>query len=390
MPWLNLSFELPDGTAGSTTSANFEPFGLVDGQTLILEVDGVEETITFLAADFVDITIATAAEVAAVIADSSVLVTASDSGGAVLVETIEHSTDTCLRITGGSARPALGLDTDTHCGLTQPGTALYWSIAATSTAETIANFDFAFVQAVEDFEEEWLSNEAFAFVLGDTQTGTFNPVVGPTLVESFEYEWGTVIFEVGPALAAAFTDPDTLVQNLAAEDWEFDAISPSLTTGTFDTALENAEDFEEEWANDAFIYTLPFAIAGDFDAGGEEFEDFEQTTTELGTVAILSADVAGAYQIVVNGRPFGTITDGAGIDVITVATELTAAINNDSLCAVTAEHIVDPGLEHTLILTPKDPGNAISVHVMGPRPSDISFTTPDAATLWLVTDALSE
>lgn len=104
------------------TSANVEPFTLVNGQTLILSVDGAaNDTATFNTADFIDITNATAQEVANVINQDITGVYAYPAEGAVRITSdtwIEDPTAS-IEVVGGTANPELGFDTPTFI-LTQP------------------------------------------------------------------------------------------------------------------------------------------------------------------------------------------------------------------------------------------------------------------------------
>lgn len=94
-------------------SGNAETYALVDGQTLLVAVNGgAPQTATFNTGDFGDINNATAAEVAAVIQADVSDVTSSDSGGSVLIQVdgvFEEGTS--IQVVGGTANAALGFDT---------------------------------------------------------------------------------------------------------------------------------------------------------------------------------------------------------------------------------------------------------------------------------------
>jgi len=98
-------------------SANAETYTLSDGQTLTVSVDGAAaDTATFNTGDFVDISNATAAEVAAVIntdvADCAADVT-SDGKVRITSDTWPASATASIEVTGGTANPALGFLTPT-------------------------------------------------------------------------------------------------------------------------------------------------------------------------------------------------------------------------------------------------------------------------------------
>jgi uncharacterized phage protein gp47/JayE len=101
---------LLDRLPASTTTANAETYALVNGQTLFVNVDGqeVDQTVTFSTGDFVDISLATAAEVAAVLDANLSNAGASAAGGFV---TITSDAGGTIKVTGGTANGALGFPT---------------------------------------------------------------------------------------------------------------------------------------------------------------------------------------------------------------------------------------------------------------------------------------
>jgi hypothetical protein len=95
--------EAAPGTAASLLAANSETYALTDGNTLTLQVNGgAVQTVTFNTGDFAAIGAATAAEVASVIDTQTTGVNASDSGGAVLIETLTANAIAKLQVTGGT------------------------------------------------------------------------------------------------------------------------------------------------------------------------------------------------------------------------------------------------------------------------------------------------
>jgi hypothetical protein len=85
--WIPLSFNFAIDQVPTVVGVTAEPFVLSDGMTLVLRVDGGDPlTATFHTADFVNIALATAAEVAVVISTDIPSVTASDEGGKVQIE----------------------------------------------------------------------------------------------------------------------------------------------------------------------------------------------------------------------------------------------------------------------------------------------------------------
>lgn len=96
-----------------------ETYALTDGWTLTVIVDGGSvQTATFNTADFSNIALATALEVAAVINTDITGVTADGSSGSVVLTTdsLGPTTYSDLEVTGGTANGALGFSTTPVAG----------------------------------------------------------------------------------------------------------------------------------------------------------------------------------------------------------------------------------------------------------------------------------
>jgi hypothetical protein len=88
---------------------NSEPFTLANNQTLLVEIDeGSAQTVTFVTGDFVDITNATAAEVASVLSSNLTGASALDAAGEVRLTSDLEGSGSAVRITGGTGFEALG------------------------------------------------------------------------------------------------------------------------------------------------------------------------------------------------------------------------------------------------------------------------------------------
>jgi hypothetical protein len=97
-------FGYTDPAAGILVSGSLGPYALAAGHTLEIEVDGgAVQTVTFAAEDFVDIGVATTAEVGVVLERDIVGVTAGDEDGAVVVESQLVSSLSSLEVVGGTA-----------------------------------------------------------------------------------------------------------------------------------------------------------------------------------------------------------------------------------------------------------------------------------------------
>lgn len=120
-----------NAAAASVTGANTETFALSDGQTLIFEVDGgAPQTVTFNTAEFVAIGAATALEVAAVINAEATGVSATTNAGAVVITSDKKGTDSSIGGFSGTANAALGFT-----GLSDTGSGDAADASAVSIAE---------------------------------------------------------------------------------------------------------------------------------------------------------------------------------------------------------------------------------------------------------------
>lgn len=124
-----------NATAGTRTSGNAETYDLLDGLTLTVSIDGGGvQTVTFDTAEFVDITNATALEVAAVINAEITGASADGSSGSVVITSDSRGTASGVNVTGGTANTGganrLGFTTGNS-----PGTGNVADIDAVTSAE---------------------------------------------------------------------------------------------------------------------------------------------------------------------------------------------------------------------------------------------------------------
>jgi len=134
-------------TAGSVTSGNSGTFPLVDGQTLLVSVDGGgDQVVTFNTADFTDINNATAAEMAVVVLADVIGVSSADSGGGALVITsLTTGNASSIQINGGTANSAVGFPTTLFPGYviwTDVGEGAYTILFFASELNTLGAFGF--------------------------------------------------------------------------------------------------------------------------------------------------------------------------------------------------------------------------------------------------------
>ncbi len=96
------------GTPASFACINTETYALSGAETLIVEISGAENTVTFHASDFAIPGVATAAEVAARIAlDLQGLATSYVQSNAVVIDTLVAGSAESVEVTGGTANVVL-------------------------------------------------------------------------------------------------------------------------------------------------------------------------------------------------------------------------------------------------------------------------------------------
>lgn len=123
-------------TAATRSSGNTagDGFVMADGMTLTVKIDGgAVQTVTFLTGNFVNILLATAAEVAAVIAASLLGATVDVSTDHVRITSDRKGTGSKVEVTGGTANEVLGFDTAETAGSGNVS-----NVAAVAAAEIVS------------------------------------------------------------------------------------------------------------------------------------------------------------------------------------------------------------------------------------------------------------
>lgn len=141
------------GTHASITSGNSEPYNLSGAETLTMLIDGTySRTVTFHASDFAVPGDATAAEVALRIATDVGDVTAEDSSGDVLIETIGIGEGATIEITGGTANAILAFSTTEVAGTHDGRVGIYSdTVGVDASVEIHGGTANAILQYVDDF-----------------------------------------------------------------------------------------------------------------------------------------------------------------------------------------------------------------------------------------------
>ena len=165
-------------TTAVLTSTGTQPFALVNGQTSIVEVDGVEDTATFLSGSFANIAAATAAEVVAVYNASIGGVVATAVSGAVRLTSTATGDDASIEVTGGTAEGELDFPATIENGADywyELGNGLY-EIRFTATELNTAGV-FLFKVAGADFQQYVGVAEVVALDDNDTEVATLQTCV---------------------------------------------------------------------------------------------------------------------------------------------------------------------------------------------------------------------
>ncbi len=154
-----------NATAASRTGAATAPYALANNQTLTVSIDGGSvQTVAFLTSEFVDISNATAAEVAAVLAAKLVGVQVDLDGGAPRIRSDRRGTSSGVNVTGGTANAELGFTTG--------------NVAGTGN---VANIEAVTVAEVETIVEAAVAGSAVTNVAGAAQIATTTAGAGGSI-----------------------------------------------------------------------------------------------------------------------------------------------------------------------------------------------------------------
>ncbi len=308
-----------NGTDGDITLENVDggrrrslfggPFGLVNGDTLDVAVDGGSpQTITFLTADFISIGAATNAEVVAVIdrdlvGGKSFIINVPTPFVAIETENLTGTGDaSSIEITGGSITPgifALGKTRSPiqklgHSSGPHPGTGNVGNEGAVLLSELVAIINgsaaLTAIFAAADIQPN-PTNLVIRLSSTTPTTGTMQADAS-ALATTLGLTTGV---PVGPTGTTAEPEDDFEDGWLNNEDYFFDLddviAGPGIEAASFDVGTpQDFEDFEEEWdSNESFDFTLGAATAALYDGtASEAFEDFEEVILE-GSVTVLPA-----------------------------------------------------------------------------------------------------
>jgi len=167
---------------------------------------------------------------------------------------------------------------------------------------------------VEDFENEWSSNEGYLYELPTSL------VEAP--LEDVESQWGP--FDG--------SNPDYATKvlsgaSLPANQTYFESIG-DITTEAFGFS-GGAESFESNWdSNESYAFTFAELVTENFsfDDGSQEIEDFEETSEYSEYIIVDSTPPLGYYTVFLNGVPH--IYSNPGDNINTIATKLSNLMAN--------------------------------------------------------------
>lgn len=200
----------PATTLVADNGADNGPYTLADGQTLSISVNGVVQTVTLSAANFMNIADARAEELANAINLTLVYAEAVLDDGAIRLQTIDTGPSQSIQVTGGTALPFLPFT-----GVTYYGTPVGGPFIPTQEFSN-ARFDADLVE-FEDFAYDW-EDPSGANGLGpdgdfvlDTDDSVRTLLIHAA--DTFESGWGAYNLSLGGGVTytdAAFTGTGTI------------------------------------------------------------------------------------------------------------------------------------------------------------------------------------
>lgn len=288
----NLSFENPPGTGPTILNTLAEPYELAEDMTLEISLAGASTLVVFLAADFVDIAAATAAEVGAVLEAQVDDLGANDDGSFLRLTSLLTGEDVGLEVVGGSANvvlafPAGAVSGETYAGGPPNG----WAVSGeTDSVTEWADFADENGRPEEIFDgDEWI-----AFVLlGTYSSAIFDLLLIPAPFESFSGWSTTGYLESFASAQASFADG-------LSEGFEIGWGTPlyfAFTPANLLAASVNPEDFETGWGQGG---AATFSGPADFAGATKTAEDFEDMVPQWYVLVAVTA-ASGRWKIEIDG-----------------------------------------------------------------------------------------
>jgi hypothetical protein len=190
------------------------------------------------------------------------------------------------------------------------GLASGWTSSFTGTAAVLPDLGGAGDPTpVEGFETGWDTNEDYLFTLGvlDVTIGQFNTGANATAYEDFEIEWlnDAYLFTLGSAIAAAFTgsgDTEGFETGWDTNESYLFTLAPGDITAVSLTGGATYENMETGWDNDTYLTTLSGTTAASFDGTGAAAEAFTALLAPFSFSVASSVLQAAAHPVVNDNR----------------------------------------------------------------------------------------
>ena len=347
----NLSFENPPGTGPTLVNSSAELYPLNDGDILNIVFAGETLNVVFLASDFANIALATAAEVAAVFEAQVDDLGAADDAGFVRLTSLLTGEDVGLEIVGGAANDALNfplvaINGETYAGGAPNGWTTStdidnvtewaewadengrpeeifdgdgWIAFALSGALNDAIFDLAFIPSPFETFENWSTYGFLTTFVGEQ--ATFN--VNTELNDGFEIGWGTPnVFVLGAVDAGSGVNPDDFETG-----WGNGSVAPVSDDAIFAT-IQAFENFVGDGVlNWAFVIQILSGADGLWAAlvngVAFTFESSSDTPAQIATALAAAVDggLANVQAVSVGDNIYvGPDPGNAGVDFVVTAT----------------------------------------------------------------------
>lgn len=227
-------------------SSTTEPFAFLEGDVLVLRVsDGADQTATIDPADFADIEVATASEVAAVLDAAFTGATARAIAGRVVIETAAYGIDVALDIVSGAMQAVLAFPTNRITGSTRvvatdDGTDVTMRSELVGALGCLRVFDPQLDNANQalnfSLDEACGTTGGFSFVLGFDTPGHVETLTGGDYVRisqpGLDFATGEVLRVFGSFRIP--TSPVGYTWRVTARAGGFDEVI-ELPSGVFDT-----------------------------------------------------------------------------------------------------------------------------------------------------------
>lgn len=175
------------------------------------------------------------------------------------------------------------------------------------------------------------------------------------------------------------------------ESYAFNIAGISTTAAQFDTGTpEPVEDYEEEWqSNESYLFLMPFASLSAALFDGESYEDYEETDLTQWYIRVVNALGTSYYTCIVDGEELTYLSGGAPT-VTTIRDGLISVIGSGSKPVVTS--VVDAST-FTLardpnFLEPKR-NTELALAVEGPSTGDLTKTPTSETSFWTQTGQMA-